>query len=239
MTYRTITIARDVQFAAKQTAAESRERFARQGTLVVNLLSSPGSGKTSLLQATARYWQGRHSMAVLVGDIATDRDAQRLTPLVPAVQLTTGGACHLDLALVQRGWDALAVAEVEFMFVENVGNLVCPASHDLGEHLRVIVLSVPEGDDKPAKYPKAFPNAHHTPAPSPTAFPTPQALVINQTDLLPSVPFSVEQAAEDARMIQPQLQVFPVAALHDQGIGAWCAYLERERKRLLDGSTCS
>ena len=119
MTYRNITVARDVQAVAKQSAAEARERFTRQGTLVVNLLSSPGSGKTSLLQATARHWQGQRSMAVLVGDIATDRDAQRLTPLVPAVQLTTGGACHHDLALVQRGWEALAVPDVEFLFIEN------------------------------------------------------------------------------------------------------------------------
>ena len=218
MTYRTITVARDVQAVAKQSAAEARERFARQGTLVVNLLSSPGSGKTSLLQATARYWQGRRSMAVLVGDIATDRDAQRLTPLVPAVQLTTGGACHLDLALVQRGWEALDISEVEFLFVENVGNLVCPSSHDLGEHLRVIVLSVPEGDDKPAKYPKAFR--------------TSQALVINKTDLLPYVPFSIDQAIEDARRIQPHLDVFATSALHDTGIEAWCEYLEQARERL-------
>ena len=218
MTYRNITVARDVQAVAKQSAAEARERFTRQGTLVVNLLSSPGSGKTSLLQATARHWQGQRSMAVLVGDIATDRDAQRLTPLVPAVQLTTGGACHLDLALVQRGWEALAVPEVEFLFIENVGNLVCPASHDLGEHLRVIVLSVPEGDDKPAKYPKAFR--------------TSQVLVINKTDLLPYVPFSIDQAIEDARLIQPRLEVFATSALHDTGIEAWCEYLEQARERL-------
>jgi hydrogenase nickel incorporation protein HypB len=218
MTYRSITVARDVQAVAKQSAAEARERFTRQGTLVVNLLSSPGSGKTSLLQATARHWQGRRSMAVLVGDIATDRDAQRLTPLVPAVQLTTGGACHLDLALVQRGWEMLDIPDVEFLFIENVGNLVCPSSHDLGEHLRVIVLSVPEGDDKPAKYPKAFR--------------TSQALVINKTDLLPHVPFSVAQATEDARRIQPHLDVFVTSALHDTGIEEWCAYLEQARERL-------
>ena len=218
MTHRNITVARDVQAVAKQSAAEARERFTRQGTLVVNLLSSPGSGKTSLLQATARHWQGRHSMAVLVGDIATDRDAQRLTPLVPAVQLTTGGACHLDLALVQRGWEALDIPEVEFLFIENVGNLVCPASHDLGEHLRVIVLSVPEGDDKPAKYPKAFR--------------TSQVLVINKTDLLPYVPFSIDQAIKDARLIQPHLDVFATSALHDTGIEAWCEYLEQARERL-------
>lgn len=219
MTQRTITVARDVQAAAKQSAAEWRDRFSRQGTLIVNVLSSPGSGKTSLLQATARHWQGRHSMAVLVGDIATDRDAQRLTPLVPAVQLTTGGACHLDLALVQRGWNALPESPVDFLFVENVGNLVCPASHDLGEHLRVLVLSVPEGDDKPAKYPKAFR--------------TSQILVINKIDLLPYVPFSVERATEDARLIQPRLDVIAVSALRDDGISDWCAALEQARRNML------
>lgn len=219
MTNRTITIARDIQSVAKQTAAELRDRFAKQGTLVINLLSSPGSGKTSLLQATARHWQGRHSMAVLVGDIATDRDAQRLSPLVPAVQLTTGGACHLDLAFVQRGWEALNLAKVDFLFVENVGNLVCPASHDLGEHLRVIVLSVPEGDDKPAKYPKAFR--------------TSQVLIINKTDLLPYVPFSVAQATEDARWVQPHVDVFETSALQGTGIDTWCAYLEQQRQQLL------
>ena len=221
MTQRTITVARDVQAAAKQSAAEWRDRFSRQGTLIVNVLSSPGSGKTSLLLATARHWQGRHSMAVLVGDIATDRDAQRLTPLVPAVQLTTGGACHLDLALVQRGWNALPDSPVDFLFVENVGNLVCPASHDLGEHLRVLVLSVPEGDDKPAKYPKAFR--------------TSQILVINKIDLLPYVPFSVERATEDARLIQPRLSVLPVSALHGGGIAAWCTALEQARRTMLAG----
>lgn len=219
MPRQTIIVARDLQAAAKQSAADWRDRFTRQGTLIVNLMSSPGSGKTTLLQAVARHWQGRHSMAVLVGDIATDRDAQRLTPLVPAVQLTTGGACHLDLALVQRGWNALPDTAVDFLFVENVGNLVCPASHDLGEHLRAIVLSVPEGDDKPAKYPKAFR--------------TSQMLVINKLDLLPYVPFSVERATEDARLIQPQLDVFPTSALRGDGIADWCAALEQVRRQFL------
>lgn len=222
MSQQTIIVARDLQAAAKQSAADWRDRFMRRGTLIVNLMSSPGSGKTTLLQAAARYWQGRHSMAVLVGDIATDRDAQRLTPLVPAVQLTTGGACHLDLALVQRGWNALPDTAVDFLFVENVGNLVCPASHDLGEHLRVIVLSVPEGDDKPAKYPKAFR--------------TSQMLVLNKLDLLQYVPFSVERATEDARLIQPQLKVFATSALRGDGIADWCAALEQVRRQLLGGT---
>src|SRR5258708_1690794 len=145
----TIPVGRDVLAASRQAAAELRQKFTRQRTLVVNLLSSPGSGKTSLLEATARHWAGRHRMGVLVGDIATDRDARRLSPLIPVVQLTTGGACHLELPLVEKGLAELGDDNLEFLFIENVGNLVCPASHDLGEHLRAIVLSGAEGDDKP------------------------------------------------------------------------------------------
>jgi hydrogenase nickel incorporation protein HypB len=200
-------------------ADEFRAAMTRQATLVVNLLSSPGAGKTSLLAATARHWHTRRRMAVLVGDIATDRDAERLAPLVPAVQLTTGGACHLELALVQQGLESLACRELDFLFIENVGNLVCPSSHDLGEHLRVVVLSTTEGDDKPAKYPKAFRSSH--------------ALVINKIDLLPHVPFSLVAAIEDARAIQPNLPAIPVCALHGVGIEKWCDYLDRERHKLL------
>ena len=137
---KTITIRRDVAAEAQADAAAERERLARRGTLVVNLLSSPGSGKTTLLEATARHLAGRHSMAVLVGDLETDRDARRLSPLVPTAQLTTGGACHLELPLVRRGLDALGDPQVDFLFIENIGNLVCPASHDLAEHLRVVLL---------------------------------------------------------------------------------------------------
>jgi len=216
---RVITIQRDVQAPARAEAEEFRRAMTRRGTLVVNLLSSPGAGKTSLLAATAKHWGSRCRMAVLVGDIATDRDAQRLAPWVPTVQLTTGGACHLELSLVQRGFDALPPAPWDILFIENIGNLVCPSSHDLGEHLRVVMLSTTEGDDKPGKYPKAFR--------------TSQALVISKTDLLPHVPFSIPAAVDDARAIQANLSIWPVSALHGVGIEAWCGYLEDERRKLL------
>jgi hydrogenase nickel incorporation protein HypB len=124
--YQVITVRRDVQAAVQGAAEEFRQAMAARGTLVVNLLSSPGAGKTSLLEATLARWQGVHRAAVLVGDIATDRDAQRLARHAPAVQLTTGGACHLEHPLVLRGWQALGEPEVDFLFLENVGNLVCP-----------------------------------------------------------------------------------------------------------------
>ncbi|MBS0265346.1 MAG: hydrogenase nickel incorporation protein HypB [Planctomycetes bacterium] len=218
MTQQIISVGRDVLAKARQSAQELRDEFTRRGILVVNIMSSPGAGKTTLLQATARHWQGRRKMAVLVGDLATDRDAQRLAPLAPTIQLTTGGACHLELPLVERGLERLGELDCDFLFIENVGNLVCPASHDLSEHVRVIVLSTTEGDDKPAKYPKAFR--------------TSQILVINKTDLLPHVPFSVEAAINDARQIQPRIRAVAVSAHRQEHIADWCNLLEEAHAEL-------
>ncbi len=216
---KTINVRRDVALEAKADAEAERRRLARRGTLVVNLLSSPGAGKTTLLEATARRLTPRHSMAALVGDLETDRDAQRLSPLVPAAQLTTGGACHLELPLVRRGLEALGDPQVDFLFIENVGNLVCPASHDLAEHLRVVLVSTTEGDDKPGKYPKMFR--------------TSQAMLITKLDLLPHVPFCVEAVQADARRIQPELDILEVCAIQDTGISAWCDYLCQLRSERL------
>jgi hydrogenase nickel incorporation protein HypB len=228
MSSRTIEIRQELHQEARAAASRLRREMTRRGTLIVNLVSSPGAGKTSLLEATARRWRDHRRMAVLVGDLATDRDARRLQPHVPAVQLTTGGACHLELPLVQRGLEILGSVQdtLEFLFIENVGNLVCPASHDLGEHLRVVLLSTTEGDDKPGKYPKMFRSS--------------QVLVISKLDLLPHVPFSLEAVAEDARQIQPDLAVLPVCALTGSGIDAWCDYLNFQRQRpLIEASACS
>lgn len=203
----------------KEDAAKLRASWSAQQTLVVHLVSSPGSGKTSLLEATAQHWQGRYSMAALVGDLATERDAERLARWMPAQQLTTGGACHLEIPLVKWGWKQLPERNFDFLFIENVGNLVCPASFDLGEHLRVVLLSATEGDDKPGKYPKMFR--------------TSQAMVISKTDLLPHVPFSLKTAERDARLIQPDLTVLPVSAVSQEGIEAWCQYLEKQRLQLI------
>lgn len=217
-----VTVNKPVLSEQLELAAALRSRWTSLRTLVVHLVSSPGAGKTSLLEATARHWQGRHTMAVLVGDIATERDAQRLSPFVPTQQLTTGGACHLEVSLVQRGWEKLPAQRYDFLFIENVGNLVCPASFDLGEHLRVVLLSTTEGDDKPGKYPKMFR--------------TSQAMVINKSDLLPHVPFSVVAAVKDAHLIQPDLTVLTVSAWRREGITQWCEYLEGQRQQLLNPS---
>ena len=215
----TIPVDRDVKAALRLQAAEMRREFARRGTLVVNVLSSPGAGKTSLLEATAGHWRNRHRMAVLVGDLATDRDAQRLAPFCPVEQLTTGGACHLEIPLVKRGLEKLGSHDFEFLFIENVGNLVCPASHDLAEHLRIVLLSVTEGDDKPGKYPQMFR--------------TSDATVISKDDLHPHVPFSVENAVADAHVIQPELRGFSVCSLTGEGIAGWCRFLEETRERII------
>jgi hydrogenase nickel incorporation protein HypB len=219
MNARVITVERDILADVRSSANEFRQARTECGTLVVNLLSSPGAGKTSLLEATAKHWRGRRRATVLVGDIATDRDAQRLAPWIDVVQMTTGGACHLEFPLVARAFAQLPQSEFDFLFIENVGNLVCPASHDLGEHLRVVLLGVTEGDDKPAKYPKMFR--------------TSQALVISKVDLLPHVPFSVNAATSDARSIQPDLTVLPICSLSGEGLEKWCAFLDSERNHLL------
>lgn len=222
MIVETIPIQKDIQGQRRAEAEAWRQSLTARGILCVNMISSPGAGKTSLLQAMARHWNGRPKMAVLVGDIATDRDAQRLAPLVPVWQLTTGGACHLELPLVRSGWDQLDQDGIEFLFIENVGNLVCPASHDLGEHLRVVVLSVTEGDDKPGKYPKAFRTSH--------------ACVINKIDLLPYVPFSLSAVTEDAHLVRSDLPVMAVSATNGAGVATWCDFLIAQREQLLHDS---
>lgn len=215
----TIAVNQDILAGKKLLAAEQRKRLTQQGVFAVNIVSSPGAGKTSLLQATARFWKGRFQIGVLVGDLATERDAERLRPYVPVEQLTTGGACHLELSLVQQGLMRLPQYSYDFLFIENIGNLVCPASHDLGEHLRVVVLSTTEGDDKPAKYPKMFR--------------TSQLLVISKSDLLPYVPFSVEAAIHDAQLIQPDIATIVTSAIRDEGMDEWCHFLEVARARML------
>lgn len=200
-----------------------RRRMAKQGTLVVNLLSSPGAGKTALLEATAGRLATEFRLAALVGDIATDRDAERLRPWMPSVQLTTGGACHLEVPLVESGLARLSgsvTGAFDFLFIENVGNLVCPASFDLGEHLRVVLLAVTEGDDKPQKYPKAFRTA--------------AACVFSKIDLLPHVPFSVAAARADARIIAPDLKFFDVSAPTGVGLDAWCEFLIQTRRTQIE-----
>lgn len=219
MTTKTIQVKRDIRAEQLAAANAFRSQMTRQGVLVVRLISSPGSGKTKLLEVTAQRLGQQYNLGVLVGDVETRRDAERLAPFAPTMQITTGGACHLEIPLVQRAFQELNEPDLDFLFIEDVGNLICPASHDLGEHLRVILLSTTEGDDKPGKYPKAFR--------------TSDVVVITKTDLLPYVPFLVENAEQDARSIQPGLDLFPVSALTGEGVPAWCDFLTAERGQLL------
>jgi hydrogenase nickel incorporation protein HypB len=218
MATKTVSVKIDIRAEHLAAANAFRHKMAHQGTLVVRLMSSPGSGKTALLEKTAKRLRKSHEIGVLVGDVETDRDAQRLAPFAPTVQITTGGACHLEIPLVVRASKKLDETRLDFLFIEDVGNLVCPASHDLGEHLRVLLLSTTEGDDKPGKYPKAFR--------------TSDVVVITKADLLPHVPFSLRRAEKDARHVQPALKIFTLSALKGTGIEEWCTFLEGERKRL-------
>ena len=163
----------------------------------------------------------RYRILVLEGDLETERDADRVRGVgVEAVQLTTGGACHLEAHQIQQAWEMLDPTEpYDFIFVENVGNLVCPASYDLGEHLRVVLLSVPEGEDKPPKYPKAFRESH--------------ACVITKVDLLPHFDFRVDEVIRLVHELRPGMPILQMAATKDEGVDEWIAFLEEQRRDLL------
>ena len=221
MTTKTITVVRDLLATNKQAAAAIRQELRARGILCVNLLSSPGSGKTTLLESLADRLRDRFRMAVIEGDIETERDAERIRRKgVPAWQITTGGACHLEARMIGKVLGDVPEA-IDFLFIENVGNLVCPASYDLGEDLRFVLLSSPEGDDKPAKYPQAFLSA--------------DGLILTKSDLLPYLPFDPARAAAEALAIKPGLKVFSVSALRGEGIDALAGYLVEALERLRSG----
>jgi hydrogenase nickel incorporation protein HypB len=194
-------------------AGENRRRFDQQGLRVLNLMSSPGAGKTSLLEKTIRSLQGEVRIGVIEGDIQTTFDAERIERTgVPAVQINTGGACHLDSNMIQEALRSLEIRNLDLLFIENVGNLVCPAEFNLGEHDRVAILSVAEGDDKPLKYPLLFKES--------------QVLVVNKIDLLPFCDCSLELMIERAKEINPQLAVFPLSCRTGEGLGNWIGWLK-------------
>lgn len=196
-------------------AQELRESFDQNKNYVVNLLSSPGSGKTSLLEETIKRLKKDIRMAVIEGDIVGDQDARRIAALdIPAVQINTGGTCHLDARMVKSALPELALAQVDLLFIENVGNLICPASFKLGEDLRVVILSTPEGNDKVKKYPLAFRES--------------QVVVINKTDLLGAVDFNIEQARSEVGDINPRSEVFTVSCRTGVGLDAWVDFLKRK-----------
>jgi hydrogenase nickel incorporation protein HypB len=195
-----------------QAAAFLRDKFGREGTLVVNLISSPGSGKTTLLEATVAVMSRSYRLAAIEGDIATERDADRLRRLgIPARQIITGGACHLDARLVRNELEKGGLDAADILFIENVGNLVCPTSYDLGEDFKVVLLSVTEGDDKPFKYPGIFSRA--------------AVAIITKTDLLAHVDFNLEAVRAQVHTLSPDARFLLTSARTGSGIDEWCRLL--------------
>ncbi|QGG48465.1 hydrogenase nickel incorporation protein HypB [Heliorestis convoluta] len=198
--------------ANEKVASENRKRMEEKGVFLLNLMSSPGAGKTTVLEKTLPLFKERLAVAVIEGDIATLRDAERIAALkVPVVQINTHGACHLDATMIQSVLDQFDLDQLDLLIAENVGNLVCPAEFDLGEAAKVVLLSTTEGNDKIPKYPLMFREA--------------DGLLINKIDLLPFTDFSLEEVARDLKKINPLLPTFPVSARTGEGLEAWIDWL--------------
>jgi hydrogenase nickel incorporation protein HypB len=204
----------------QRIATELRSALEATGTLSLNFIGSPGAGKTAFLERTLAGLAPGTSAAVLTGDLQTENDAVRLARYgYPVRQITTVGACHLDARMVEKHLAGWSLEELDFLFIENVGNLVCPTSYDLGEDAKVVVLSVAEGEDKPLKYPGIFRKA--------------EVMILNKIDLLPYVPFKPELAREYARRIHPEIEIIEMSATTGAGLDEWLAWLDARSKRKL------
>jgi hydrogenase nickel incorporation protein HypB len=219
MAVRTIEVRERVMARNDEIAATVRRRLAEAGIPAFNLVSSPGAGKTALLERTLDALGEELGISVVSGDVQTQNDADRLARhtdrLVQAI--VTGGACHLDARQVEHAIDALDLAETGLLIVENVGNLVCPASWDLGEDAKIVLFAVTEGEDKPSKYPKIFREA--------------STVVVTKTDLLPHVPFDLERAVVNAREVNPDLRFFFTSAITGEGLDSWFGFLRGAVRR--------
>ena len=212
-----ITVEKKVLEKNDLIASENKIMFSGKKLFVLNILSSPGSGKTSLIERTILNSTGKFSVGVIEGDVQTELDAERISKFnVPVVQIITNGACHLDANLVREAYRSLENHNFDVLFIENVGNLVCPAGYNLGEDFKITVLSTTEGDDKPLKYPSVFRNSY--------------AMIINKIDLLPYLNSSIDTMKENAKKINPELKIFPTSCISDEGINDWCNWIESNIK---------
>lgn len=192
-----------------------RERL--KDICVINVCSSPGSGKTSLMQETGKRLSKDLNISVLVGDPETDRDAVRMQEVgIKALQIVTGGMCHIEAQMILQALDHIDLEDVDILFIENVGNLLCPSAFDLGEDYRVTLLATTEGDDKPKKYPRMFL--------------TSELMLVSKSDLLPYVPFTVENVKKDAREVNPNIEVITISTLKGEGMDEWCNWLKEKVK---------
>ncbi len=217
---RMVQIERDILGKNNEYAAANRRWFRARGILALNLVSSPGSGKTTLLTRTLEDLRGELALAVIEGDQQTEHDAERIRATgVPALQINTGKGCHLDGRMVGHALESLAPVPGSVLFIENVGNLVCPAAFDLGEAHKVAILSVTEGEDKPLKYPDMFHAA--------------DLMILNKTDLLPHLSFEVARCLDYARRVNPRLHVLQLSAVSGAGLAAWYDWIRAARRPLL------
>jgi hydrogenase nickel incorporation protein HypB len=213
-----VPIVERILSANDRLAAENRAKFDAAGLFTLNLMASPGAGKTSLLEHTVRALSGKLRLAAIDGDIATSLDADRATAAgAVAVQINTGGECHLDAAMISGALPQLDLSQFDLLIVENVGNLVCPASFQLGTHKSVLIASIPEGDDKPYKYPGMYRGV--------------DALVINKIDLLPYVPFNMETFRRGVEILNPGLVTFPLSCRTGEGLDPWLSWILAEVRR--------
>lgn len=203
--------------ANERIAADNRRIFDDSGVYVINLMSAPGAGKTSLLEGTIKELNKKLKVAVIEGDIAGTQDAERIGNLgVPVIQINTGGACHLDANMINEVLGELPLKEIELLFIENVGNLVCPAEFNVGEDMKVMLLSITEGDDKPLKYPLMFQES--------------SALILNKIDLLQYTNVSIDKIKKDAMSLSPSIKIFEVSCRTGEGISEWTDWLVKKVK---------
>lgn len=208
-----IKVVTNVLKANEDMAKVNRDLFKARGIKVINMISSPGAGKTTILERTVDALKNEIKLAVIEGDLMTTKDAERIgSHGVPVVQINTRGGCHLDANMTHKALEELPLDEIKLLIIENVGNLVCPSSFDLGEDIKVVVLSVPEGDDKPLKYPTTFKKA--------------DVVLLNKIDFLPLTNFRLEQFQEDIASLNPQAKVFTMTAWKEEGMQEWYDYLK-------------
>lgn len=218
---KTVEVLKKILDANDRQAESNRKHFEEHGILAINLMSSPGAGKTTLLERTIELLKDELKIGVIEGDLETNRDAERIRSKgSPAYQITTGQACHLDAFMVHEGIHHLPLEELDVVFIENVGNLVCPASYDVGAHVNVVLLSTTEGDDKPEKYPVMFRSA--------------ELMLVTKIDLLPYMDFDVERAVASAKRVNPRLDIIKISSKTGEGFDLWLDFI-RSKKRLRVG----
>ncbi|MDD5168987.1 MAG: hydrogenase nickel incorporation protein HypB [Syntrophales bacterium] len=210
-----ISVVKNVLDANDRIAMGNRTLFDEKGIYVINLMSSPGAGKTSLVEATIEALKDRYRIGVIEGDIQDTYDADRIAALgIPVVQINTGGGCHLDGNMIREALPSLDLGKIDLLIVENVGNLVCPAEFKIGEDVKIMILSTPEGADKPSKYPLMFQEA--------------AVMIINKMDLMPYVSFDLEKAKKDALALNPLLTIIETSCKTREGLHTWTQWLTRQ-----------